>query len=78
MEYPAREYLKSKIGENVARLRSDLHMSQVDLCYAADIDISTLSRIERGEKGSSFETYYKICKALKVDMHVIFIGTDQK
>lgn len=73
MEYPSREYLKVKIGENVIRLRKRRHMSQSQLSYSAEIDVSTLSRIERGEIGASFETYYKICKALNVQLHQIFV-----
>jgi transcriptional regulator with XRE-family HTH domain len=65
------EMLK-KIGDNVAKFRKLRKYSQTDLCYEANIDISTLSRLERGLLNVSFTTLYKICKVLNLPPKDLF------
>lgn len=47
-------------------------MSQADLSYEAEIDLSTLSRLERGILNVGFLTLYKVAKALKVPVRDLF------
>lgn len=47
-------------------------MSQSDLSYEADIDLSTLSRLERGVLNVTLSVLCKISDALKVDIKTLF------
>jgi transcriptional regulator with XRE-family HTH domain len=55
-----------QLGKRVIALREQYKMSQADLCYEADIDLSTLSRLERGILNVTYITLYKIAKAFKI------------
>ena len=48
------------------------NVSQADLCYDADIDISTLSRLERGVLNVIHATLYKIVKDFKISVKDLF------
>lgn len=68
---PQKEVAK-KLAEKVAALRKKKNLSQADLCYEADIDISTLSRLERGKLNVTFSTLYSISKVLEVEMKDLY------
>lgn len=55
-----------KIGERIAKRRSDLRLTQEDLAGMAEMDRSYLSEIERGHKNLSVLALLKIVKALRV------------
>jgi transcriptional regulator with XRE-family HTH domain len=59
-----KEALK-QLGKSIVALRKKYNISQADLSYEADIDLSTLSRLERGILNPTYLTLYKIAKALK-------------
>ncbi len=73
MEYPTRDDIMKNIGEKVLYYRKTKGFSQADLCYSAEIDISTLSRIERGQLNATLDTYYKISKILEIELYQLFI-----
>jgi transcriptional regulator with XRE-family HTH domain len=60
------------LGQKVKELRLRAKMSQADVCYEADIDLSTLSRLERGLLNVTFDTLYAISKTLKVELKDFF------
>ena len=55
------------IGKHLANMRRERNLSQEQLAFDADIDLSTLSKIERGVLNISIFNLYKIAKALKVN-----------
>lgn len=61
-----------RLGKRIVNLRKSKGFSQSLLSYEADIDLSTLSRLERGVLNPSFSTLYKISKVLKVEMKDLF------
>ena len=61
-----------KTGKKIAELRKKKNFSQAELCYEADIDISTLSRLERGVLNVTLETLVSIACVLKTDIKEFF------
>lgn len=59
------------IGEHIRYLRQQLNLSQEDLAHEADIPISQVGRIERGETNPTISTLFVIAEALKTDLKTI-------
>jgi len=76
VKYPSKQEMLQIIGKNVQKNRVAKGLSQVELCFHAGLDISTLSRIEGGKTKSSFETYYKITEILDLPMYKLFMPDD--
>jgi transcriptional regulator with XRE-family HTH domain len=55
------------VGEKLRAKRLSMNISQVMLSYDANIPVSQIGRIERGEINTSIGTLYKICAALGID-----------
>ena len=72
MKYPTEKEILKKLGSNIASIRKKMEMSQADLCYEIDIDLSTLSRLERGLLNVTYNTLYKIASYFKIDMKDLF------
>jgi transcriptional regulator with XRE-family HTH domain len=60
-----KKFLKA-LGEHIKNLRIKKNMSQEDLANDADIPISQIGRIERGEVNTTVSTIYVIAKALEI------------
>ncbi len=73
MKYPSEKNIRKAIGRNVQKYRKLKGFSQTNLCYEIDLDISTLSRLERGELNVTLNTLYKIGKLLNVSIKDFFI-----
>ncbi len=56
-----------KIGKNLRRVREDRLMTQQELADAADLNLSTVMRIENDRVEPRFSTIRKLAKALDVD-----------
>jgi transcriptional regulator with XRE-family HTH domain len=56
-----------KIGKNLHRAREDRLMTQQELAEAADLNLSTVMRIENDRVEPRFSTIRKLAKALDVD-----------
>lgn len=67
------------IGERIRRLRKKRNYTQDKLCELADIDQSTLSRIENGDGFPTLDNFISIIKALKISPNIIldFIDFDK-
>jgi DNA-binding XRE family transcriptional regulator len=63
--YPALEYLRVSIAQNILRHRRRLGLTQVELARRAGIRPETLNRIEQGKHSPSVATVDKIDRALK-------------
>ncbi|MBN9298611.1 MAG: helix-turn-helix transcriptional regulator [Filimonas sp.] len=56
------------IGEQVRSVRLQLDLSQEELANEADIPLSQIGRIERGETNPTISTLFVIAEALKTDL----------
>ena len=53
-------------GENLRSIRNDKKISQENLSYEADIPVSQIGRIERGEINTTISTILVLAIALKI------------
>ena len=60
-------------GINLIRLRNTKGLSQQSLSYMAEIPLSQIGRIERGEINTTISTIYVISKALEIEINEMFI-----
>jgi len=71
------EYLKDKefiieFGKNLRKIRKSKKYTQQDLANDIGVEISQISRIERGIINTSISTANLIAKTLKVDIYELF------
>ena len=55
---------RERIGQQVAELRKGAGMTQYELATAAGIDVSNLSKIERGVYNVSIDILNRVCAAM--------------
>lgn len=65
-----RELVKA-LGDRIQKLRKKQGLSQLDLANEADVPLSQIGRIERGENNPTISTLYVIANALKVDLKTL-------
>jgi len=65
--------LLKDFGLRVRQLRVDRNLSQEKLANLADIPLSQIGRCERGEINSTISTSNAIAKALKLELHELFL-----
>ena len=63
--------LLKKIGVNLLKIRYEKGFTQQELANIADIRVSQIGRIERGEINSTISTLYKISIALDIDLSIL-------
>ena len=56
-----------KIGKNLRRVREERLMTQQEVATAADLNLSTVMRIENDRVEPRFSTIRKLAQALDVD-----------
>ena len=66
------ELIKS-VGNKIRETRILRGFSQATLSYDANIPKNPVGRLERGEISTSISTLYKICKALNIQIHELFV-----
>ena len=66
-----KKYL-TQFGENLRALRKQHHLSQENLANDADIPISQIGRIERGEINTTISTLRAISQALNIPIQQLF------
>ena len=66
-----KKYLKS-FGKNLKRLRKEKGLSQEQLAYKADLSLSQIGRIERGEINPTICTIKVIAESLEIDVKELF------
>ncbi len=66
-----KKYIKA-FGKNLKKLRKAEGLSQEDLANDADIPLSQVGRIERGEVNTTISTTYVLAKALDVEVYELF------
>jgi len=57
---------KKEVGIHMAQMSREKGLSQSQLANDAEIDLSTLSRMERGQLNFTIDTVIKIAKVLDV------------
>lgn len=72
MKYPSEKESLKNLSKQIVLLRKEANLSQADLCYEIDIDLSTLSRLERGILNVTHNTLYKIAKHFKLNVRDLF------
>lgn len=68
--------LNKEIGARVRLQREYLGITREGLCNFVNISPQFLSEIERGVKGVSAETLYKLCEGLGVSADYILMGKE--
>lgn len=69
--------LNEKIGKRIRKQREFLNLSREDLCNYVSISPQFLSEIERGKKGASAETLYKLCEGLGISADYVLMGKER-
>lgn len=69
--------INKHFGEEVQKYRKKKEMSQLELAEAAQVDLSTINRIERGIANVTLKRAFRISKALHVPFYKFFL-TDKK
>jgi transcriptional regulator with XRE-family HTH domain len=59
--------LPTELGPLLAHLRTERGLAQKEAAHLADIDGSTLSRLESGDRGVSREVLERLCAVLDLD-----------
>jgi transcriptional regulator with XRE-family HTH domain len=59
------------VGERIRELRTERGLSQEDLANEAEVPLSQIGRIERGENNPTISTLYVIALALDVELTVL-------
>lgn len=63
--------LRAVLSENLKRLRAERHLSQEALAYAANIERSYVSKLERKRSSATLDTLEKLAAALELDPLVL-------
>jgi transcriptional regulator with XRE-family HTH domain len=59
---------RAKLGSNVHRLRRQKGMTQEELAFEAEIDLTYMGGIERGKRNPSLLVMARIAKALSIPL----------
>ena len=71
MKESLEEFLKN-LGENIAAIRKEKGLSQIQLADEMDMERSNLRRIEAGRTNLTVATLYRISKALNIRPEELF------
>lgn len=70
---PAMQDWCSIVGRNVRRLRQSKRMTQEELAFEAQIDLTYVGGIERGRRNPSLLVMARIARALSVPLTKLFV-----
>ncbi|MCL2828007.1 MAG: helix-turn-helix domain-containing protein [Oscillospiraceae bacterium] len=68
--------LNKQIGKRVRTQREYLGITREGLCDYVNISPQFLSEVERGVKGVSAETLYKLCEGLGISADFVLMGKE--
>lgn len=63
-----RQNWQAILGRNVRRLRQQRQMTQEELAFDAEIDLTYLGGIERGKRNPSLSVMARVAEALSVSL----------
>lgn len=72
MPYFRDENIIKAFGKKLRELRELKQLSQEELAYRCDLDLTQIGRIERGVTNTSISIAGKLAKALKVPLKELF------
>ena len=72
MDKAQQQRIKRRFGERLHELRKARDMTQEDLAFAAELDRSYLSAIERGKRNLSLVNIHRLANALEVGAGELF------
>lgn len=58
--------LKAIVGKNIVKYRKDKNLTQQDLAYRADISVSHLRNIERGQVNTTLDIVERVSRSLDI------------
>jgi transcriptional regulator with XRE-family HTH domain len=61
-----------KLGKQIAKLRQQKNIAQVDFAYMLDKDKQNFNRIEKGRTNVTSYTLYRIAELLEVPIQKLF------
>ena len=68
--------LKQKFGAKLKALRLERSITQERLAEYVDVTTHSISNIERGINGVTFDRLEKIAEFLDIEVHILFIFFD--
>ena len=66
------ENIKQKVGERIKYLRNKENVSQEELAYRTELELSQIGRIERGVINTSISNVFLIAEVLNIPPKVLF------
>ena len=69
--YKNDKFLKA-FGVNLRKIRLAKKMTQEDLAFESDLDLTQIGRIERGATNTSISLAFKVAKGLKIPVKDLF------
>lgn len=60
------------VGRKIKEIRKSKRLTQEELAFKSNISLPFISQIETGVKRASLETFYKLARALDVELGVFF------
>ena len=60
-----------QVGNRIRDFRLDRKLSQLDLADEAEVPLSQIGRIERGENNPTVSTLYALCNAMKIELKTL-------
>ena len=66
-----------QVGARIRAQREFLGITREELCNYVSISPQFLSEIERGVKGASAATLYKLCEGLNISSDVVLMGKEK-
>jgi len=68
LPHPAMQDWRAKLGRNVRRFRQQRGLTQEQLAFEAEIDLTYVGGIERGKRNPSLLVMARIAEALSVSL----------
>jgi transcriptional regulator with XRE-family HTH domain len=68
MPHPAMQDWRAVLGKNVRRIRQQKRLTQEQLAFEAEIDLTYVGGIERGKRNPSLLVMARIANALSVPL----------
>lgn len=59
------------VGNRIRQYRIERGMSQLSLADEAEVPLSQIGRIERGENNPTISTLYALCQALNIELKTL-------
>ena len=66
------EHLRQQIGEKLKATRLQRNLTQAEVAERVGIDVTHISRLERGLSNPSLLTAYRICNVLNISLDFLF------